>query len=441
VIQTVPSLALLALMVVLLGMIGLVPALIALTLYSILPILRNTVTGLANVDAAVVEAARGVGMTERQVLTKVQLPLAAPVIIAGIRTAAIWVVGIATLSTPVGQTSLGNYIFEGLQLRNNFAVAIGVAAAAALAVVLDLLIRLLELASQRRSIAMGFSGIAAIGVLATAGVWPLFMQRSDLVVGAKTFTEQYILADAVTQRLSAEGFHVRKVQGMGSSILFDSLANGSVSCYVDYSGTLWTTALKRTDRVPRREMIEILRTSLMERHGITCVGPLGFENTYALAMRRDRASALGIRTVADLAAHSGNMSLGGDYEFFGRSEWTNLQKDYGLKFTKTVGLDSTLMYRAVQDGQVDVICAFSTDGRIAAYDLLVLEDPRESFPPYDALLLVSRDAAAQPGFIDALQPLINSMSNEAMRQANRKVDVDGADPHMAATALVRQSPP
>jgi osmoprotectant transport system permease protein len=441
VIQTVPSLALLALMVVLLGTIGLVPALIALTLYSILPILRNTVTGLANVDPAIVEAAQAMGMTQGQTLLKVQLPLAAPVIIAGIRTAAVWVVGIATLSTPVGQTSLGNYIFEGLQLRNNFAVAVGVAAAAALAIVLDLLIRFLELASQRHSFTMAASGLAAIGILAIAGTWPLFQRQSDLVIGAKTFTEQYILAEAVTQRLSAEGFHVRKVQGMGSSILFDSLANGNVACYVDYSGTLWTTALKRTDRVPRHQMIQELRASLKDRYGIVCVGPLGFENTYALAMRRDRAAALGIRTIADLAAHAGTMSLGGDYEFFGRTEWTNLRKDYGLTFAKTVGLDSTLMYRAVQDGQVDVICAFSTDGRIAAYDLLVLEDPRESFPPYDALLLVSRDAAAQPGFIDALQPLIRSMSNEGMRQANRKVDVDGADPHAAAVSLIRHGPP
>jgi osmoprotectant transport system permease protein len=437
VIQTVPSLALLALMVVLLGTIGLMPALVALTLYSILPILRNTVTGLANVDPAVVEAAWGVGMTHRQVLMKVQLPLAAPVIIAGIRTAAVWVVGIATLSTPVGQTSLGNYIFEGLQLRNNVAVAIGIAAAAALAIVFDLLIRWLEIASQRRNILMILAGLLALGALGAAGIRPLFSRDADVVVGAKTFTEQYILAETLTERLSTAGFHTRKVQGMGSSILFDALASGSVSCYVDYSGTIWTNVLGRTDRVRRPQMLEELRSALKERYGITCVGPLGFENTYALAMRRDRAAALGIQNVSDLAKHSCSLTLGGDYEFFGRPEWTRIQSDYALSFQKTVGLDSTLMYQAVRDGHVDAICAFSTDGRIPAFDLVVLEDPKESFPPYDAILLVSRSAASKPGFLEALKPLIGAIDNNSMRLANRMIDVDGLNTKQASAKLLQ----
>jgi osmoprotectant transport system permease protein len=366
---------------------------------------------------------------------KVQLPLAAPVIIAGIRTAAVWVVGIATLSTPVGQTSLGNYIFEGLQLRDNLAVAIGIAAAAALAIIFDLLIRLLEIASQRRSVTLALTGLLAFGALGAIGIRPLLHRETDIVVGAKTFTEQYILAETLTERLAGAGFSARKVQGMGSSILFDGLANGSVSCYVDYSGTIWTNVLGRTDSVPRAQMLEEIRATLRDRYGITCVGPLGFENTYALAMRRDRAAALGVRSVADLARISGSLSLGGDYEFFGRPEWTKIRDDYGLAFKKTVGLDSSLMYQAVRDGHVDVICAFSTDGRIPAFDLLVLEDPRQSFPPYDAILLVSVDAAAKPGFIEALRPLLGSIDNDSMRHANQMVDVDGSDSRKAAASL------
>jgi osmoprotectant transport system permease protein len=221
--QTVPSIALLALMVVVLGgRIGFMPAFVALTLYSMLPVLRNTVTGIQEVDPALTEAARGVGMTDRQSLLRVELPLAAPVIIAGVRIATVWVVGMATLSTPVGAPSLGNYIFLGLQTRNWIAVLFGCVFAVLLAVVLDQLIRLLEIATARRSSRLGWTAGVALGVLIVGGLLPVlsdFVRVTDggtgtdaaspttieednaglagqtVVVGAKAFTEQYVLAE------------------------------------------------------------------------------------------------------------------------------------------------------------------------------------------------------------------------------------------------------
>ncbi len=357
VVQTIPSLALLALMVPLLGQIGFVPAIIALILYSMLPVVRNTVTGLAGVDPALVEAARGVGMTERQMLFRVQLPLAAPVIIAGVRTAAVWVVGIATLSTPVGQVSLGNYIFEGLQLRNSVAVLIGCGMAAALALALDGVIRVLEVAAARRSrvMAIGALSILIAGIIAAAA--PLIKPRNQVIVGAKTFTEQYILAQLMGRQLEQAGYSVHKASGMGSSILFESLANSSVDCYVDYSGTIWANVMKRSDTIGRDEMLKQVSGYLKKRYGIECVGALGFQNTYALAMPRKGAEELGIHTIAELAAHAPRMRIGGDYEFFGRPEWQKVRKTYGLNFADKISLDSTLMYSAVKEGQVDVICA------------------------------------------------------------------------------------
>lgn len=439
-IQTVPSLAMLALMVVIFASIGFVPAIVALVLYSVLPILRNTVTGIHGVDRFVVEAARGVGMTERQVLFRIQFPLAAPVIIAGIRTAAVWVCGIATLSTPVGQTSLGNYIFEGLQLRNNTAVTIGVVAAAALAIGLDLLIRLAEYASERRSGKLLVTAGASLVLLFGVGVTPLMKPTADVVVGAKTFTEQYVLAEVLVQRLRDDGFSVRQTPGMGSSILFNALTNGSVDCYVDYSGTIWANVMKRTDRVPSDQMIDEITRYLKDKHGVVCVGTVGFENTYALAMRRDRAEQLGIKTIEDLAQHARGMKLAGDYEFFGRPEWTDLRDAYALHAVQTMGMDSTLMYSAIAQGQVDVVAAFSTDGRIAAHDLVVLEDSKKVFPPYQAMVLVSRAAAERRGLIDALKPLVQRIDVEAMRNANKQVDVDGLAPRDAARNLLSPAP-
>lgn len=434
-IQTVPSLALLALMVLVMSTIGFWPAIVALVLYSILPILRNTVTGIQGVDPFAVEAARGVGMTDLQLLTRVQLPLAAPVIIAGIRTAAVWVVGIATLSTPVGQPSLGNYIFEGLQLRNTAAIVVGVASAALLALVMDLLIRLTQEASQRRSRLLAAVSLVSLTALFIAGLSPLLNRPSGLVVGAKTFTEQYVLAELLTQQLHASGIPARKAQGMGSTILFESVCDGSVDCYVDYSGTLWSNVLKRTDTPPSDQLIAALSRELKTRYGVQCLGPLGFENTYALAMRRDLAEQRGIKSISDLARWNASLKIGGDYEFFGRPEWKAVQTTYGLRSARTVALDSTLMYRAVVDGQVDAISAFSTDGRISAYDLVVLRDDEHVFPPYDAVLLLSAQAARRPELLQALQPVLNAVSVTRMRQANQLVDVDGRSPAVAAQEI------
>jgi osmoprotectant transport system permease protein len=447
VIQTIPSLALLALMVPLIGF-GFRSALLALLLYSILPILRNTVTGIAQVDPALTEAGRGMGMTPMQLLMKVELPLAAPLIIAGIRTATVWVVGIATLATPVGQTCLGNYIFSGLQTRNWTAVVFGCVAAALLAVVLDALIAVAESGAQKRSRARWAVAVTGL-VLVIGGGWlsPVFaglVKRERTVaaaveaeavptadeslgtirIGSKTFTEQYILAGLIAGRLERAGFHVERVESLGSTVGFDALRTSEIDVFVDYSGTIWANYMKREDTAPGWRVLEEVGGWLAREHGIRCLGPLGFENTYAVAMTRERAEALGISTIEDLAEHAPGMGMGGDYEFFSRPEWYKLRDTYGLSFDRLVNFDSSLMYRAVAEGEVDAVTAFSTDGRIAAFDLLTLKDPRHVFPPYDAVLLLSPRVADDPAVARALLPLVGGIDVRMMRQANQVIDVD-----------------
>ena len=174
---------------------------------------------------------------------------------------------------------------------------------------------------------------------------------------------------------------------------------------------------------------------MKNEYDITCLGSLGFENTYALAMRRERAESLGIKSIADLSRYADEMKVGGDYEFFGRPEWTKMCDTYDIAFQKRVALDSTLMYQAIVDGQVDVISAFSTDGRIAAYDLVVLTDPRQAFPPYDAIILISPEASKNDRLVDALRPLIDTIDADEMRNANKAVDLDSKSPREAATQL------
>jgi osmoprotectant transport system permease protein len=445
VVQTVPSLALLALMVPLLGgKIGFVPAFLALTLYSILPILSGTIVGIRGVDPAMTEAALGLGMSPGQMLFRVQLPLAAPVILAGVRTATVLVVGTATLATPVGYTTLGNLIFQGLEMNDQAVIVLGCLLAALLAVALDQLVHLLEHAARSRSRTQAQVAAAGLVLVIAGGLSVpiarlLSPPRNQVVVGSGPFTEQHVLSEVLKDTLEPAGFAVDQRKGMGESIQFLSLRDGKIDCCVNYTGNIWTTLMHRKDVADRVTTLDETTRYLRERYGVVCIGPLGFENAYALAMRRDKAERHGIRTVADLVAHAPGWRIAGDLQFFGRPEWNAVRKGYGLKFREARPMDPTLMYAAVARGAVDVVSAYTSDGRIKALDLVVLEDPRHAFPPYDAVLLLSPQAARRPPCIATLRPLIGTISVDLMREANRRVDVERQTVRRAAENLLRAS--
>jgi osmoprotectant transport system permease protein len=442
VVQTVPGLALLALFYPLLlalasvslawfgvgfSAFGFLPAVLALALYSMLPVLRNTITGLGGVDAAILEAAQGVGMTPRQSLFMVELPLALPVMMAGIRTAAVWVIGTATLSTPIGQTSLGNYIFAGLQTKNWVFVLFGCLAAAVLALAVDQLLSLIETGLRNRSrVRTALGGIGVAALVAATLVPSLARSPSNYIVGAKTFAEQYVLSALIAQRLRAEGLSATTREGLGSNVIFDALVSGDIDVYVDYSGTLWANQFHHRDIRPREELLRELKATLAQQN-VTLLGELGFENAYALVMPRQRADALGIHSIADLASHAQTMSIAGDYEFFSRPEWAGLRDAYGLAFRAQRQMQPDFMYAAAASGEVDVIAGYTSDGLIAKYDLVVLDDPRHAIPPYDAIALLSPRRAGDEALRGALQPLLGRIDIATMREANlRAAGGDGA---------------
>ena len=357
------------------------------------------------------------------------MPLALPVIIAGIRTATVWIVGTATLSTPVGATSLGNYIFSGLQTQNFTAVIVGCIAAASLAIVLDQLIRLMEVAASRRSRTLASSAGLGLVILLAAGLLPLLMKSQTkvaepVVVGAKTFTEQYILAELLKEELNDSGFEATTKSSLGSTIIFDALVSNHIDCYVDYSGTLWTNIMKRSDLPPRAQLLAELKSFLSKNYNVTLLGTLGFENTYALALRKDKASEAGIGSMEELARKSPALTIGSDYEFFSRPEWASLRRAYNLRFAGQRTFDPSLMYAAIKENQVDVISAYSTDGRIIEYNLVTIPDPKQALPPYDAVLLLSPKAAANTKLVNALRPFVGSINDNVMRTANKMVDID-----------------
>jgi osmoprotectant transport system permease protein len=450
IVQTVPGLALLALFYPLLlalatltmrrfgfgfSAFGFLPAVLALALYSMLPVLRNTITGLRGIDPAILEAAQGVGMTPSQSLFTVELPLALPVMMAGIRTAAVWVIGTATLSTPIGQTSLGNYIFAGLQTQNWVFVLFGCAAAALLALAVDQLLALIETGIANRSrvrTGLGGIGIAALVIATLAPA--LTRSPSAYIVGAKTFAEQYVLSALVAQRLRASGLTASTREGLGSNVIYDALVTGDIDVYIDYSGTLWANQFHHSDIKPREELLAELKTILAQQK-ITLLGELGFANAYALVMPRKRAEALGIHSVSDLVSHANSMSMAADYEFFSRPEWAGIQQAYGLKFRAQRQMQPDFMYAAVASGEVDVIAGYTSDGLIAKYDLVALDDDRHAIPPYDAIVLLAPKRSGDQALRDALNPLLGKIDIAAMREANLRAA--GNDANSSPDAVAR----
>jgi osmoprotectant transport system permease protein len=451
IVQTIPGLALLALFYpLLLGIaaftsrtfgfsfsaLGLLPSVLALMLYSMLPVLRNTITGLEGIDPAVKQAAIGVGMTPRQSLTMVEWPLALPIIMAGIRTAAVWVIGAATLSTPIGQTSLGNYIFSGLQTQDWISVLFGCVAAAVLAIIVDQLLALIEHGMAHRRRAAKIAGVIGLALVAS-----LSFLRAGIggapgyVIGAKPFAEQYVLASLLEQRLTSQGHTARRREGLGSAVIFDALVEGDIDAYVEYTGTIWTNQMKRTDVLPRMQVLREVTQWLKREHGVMVVGGLGFENAYALAMTRARARTLGIRSLTDLAPHSSSLSIAGDYEFFGRPEWRTMRDIYGLSFARQRQMQAEFMYPAIAAGDVDVISAYTSDGRVAQYDLQTLADDRQAIPPYDAIVLIAPKRSNDTVLIKAIAPLIDAIPVDLMREANRRAGAQAGSPQEVARWL------
>jgi osmoprotectant transport system permease protein len=439
--QTIPGLALLALfypVLLFLGRLtgfaipalGFLPALLALSVYALLPIVRNGVTAIRGIDPAYVEAAAGLGMTRRQRLLMVELPLGAPIILAGIRTAAVWTIGTATLATTIGQPSLGDPIFSGLQTEDWRRVLIGCIAAAALALLVDAMLALVESGLARRSRGRLVLGLALLFAAMAVTFAPLQNSRAingaaanrTIIVGAKNFSEQYILANLLEMRLNAAGYRTQRRDNLGSAIAYRALAAGDIDLYVDYSGTLWTNVLKRTDTPSSDVMLAGLKTALAEQDKIRLIGALGFENAYAFAMTKTRAAALGIGNLQDLARASPALALATDLEFLSRPEWRAVESQYQPRFKSARPYSPTFIYRALEQGSADVITAFSSDGRIASMNLVTLADPRNALPHYDAVLLLSDHAAHDAKLVSTLQPLVGAISIEKMRTANWMVD-------------------
>jgi osmoprotectant transport system permease protein len=304
-----------------------------------------------------------------------------------------------------------------------------------LALAVDQLLALIENGLRHRSRIRAVLGGAGIAALIAATLVPVLARSSSTyIVGAKTFAEQYVLSALIADRLRDSGLSAGSRAGLGSSVIFGALAANDIDVYVDYSGTLWLNQFHRSDMPSREKLLDELR-GLLAKQNITLLGELGFENAYALVMPKQRADALGIHSIADLASHAATLSIAGDYEFFSRPEWAALQKAYGLSFRSQRTMQPDFMYAAVASGEVDVIAGYTSDGLIAKYDLAVLDDPEHAIPPYDAIVLLAPRRADDQALQAALKPLLGKIDIADMREANLRAS--GNDAASSPDAVAR----
>lgn len=439
VMQTIPSLALFGFLIPLpfIGGIGARTALVALVLYSLLPIIRNTVTGILGVEPSVREAAVAMGMTDGQVLRQVELPLAMGVIVTGIRVATVIAVGVTTIAAAVGAGGLGVYIFRGLRQYDNNLLLAGALSAALLALAADFFLGLLERQfsfETKRNSLLPKIALAVVVLLVIGGV--AFWRSGDgsteqtrVSIGSKDFTESALLAEIVAQMLEARGVSVERRFELGGNLPHEALVNGTLDLYPEYTGTSYTAILHHAPIGDPRAVYDQVKQEYASKFNVEVSPPLGFENTFAILVRGDEARRLNLKTISDAAPHAPRWRAGFGQDFMSRADgYPGFSQAYGLKFAEVREMDLSLTYIALSSRQVDLIAGNSTEGRIATLDLFQLADDRRYFPPYEAVYLMRQDSVTRvPALREVLSKLANAISTEEMRRLNYEIDGNKRD--------------
>jgi osmoprotectant transport system permease protein len=442
VMQTIPSLALFGFLIPLpfIGGIGPRTAIVALVFYALLPIIRNTVTGILGVDASVREAAVAMGMSDRQVLFQVELPLAMSVILTGVRVAVVITIGVAIIAAEVGAGGLGEYIFRGLRMDDTHLLLAGSIPSALMALLADFGFSMIERqfdpeaergARTRALRILASVLIVGIGMMGYAG-WRGLKARSNssanhghVAVGSKDFTESVLLAEIVAQMLEAQNIEVDRRFDLGGNLSHSALLAKQIDLYPEYTGTSFTQILHHAPITDPKAVYDQVKREYAEQFNVEVSPPLGFDNTFAILVRGDDARQLNLKTISDTAKYAPKWTAGFGHDFVSRADgYAGFSRTYNLHFAEApreMALDLT--YTALSSHKVDIIAGNSTDGRIGALDLVQLADDRHYFPPYEAVFLTRKDALARaPALVEVLKKLGGAITTDEMRKLNYEVD-------------------
>lgn len=428
VLQTIPSLALLGLLIPLFG-IGKVPAIIALVVYALLPILRNTYTGINEVDPSLKEAALAMGMNRSKRLVKVELPLAMPVMMAGIRTAMVLIVGTATLAALIGAGGLGDIILLGIDRNNTALILIGAIPAAILALIFDVALKKLESLSFKKTITtLSLISLAALVMI----FFPLLSnkQQDEIVIAGKLGAEPEILINMYKLLIEQEtDLTVTLKPGLGkTSFVFNALKSGSIDIYPEFTGTAISEFLKEEAINNNQEDVYLqAKEGMQEQFDMVMLSPMNYNNTYALAVSEELAESYQLQKISDLKPIEQKVKAGFTLEFNDREDgYVGIQKRYGIAFTTLATMEPKLRYQAIQSGDINLLDAYSTDSEIRQYKLRVLEDDQALFPPYQGAPLLRKETLIDyPEIGEALNQLADHITDDEMREMNYQVNVEG----------------
>ncbi|HYW73721.1 MAG TPA: ABC transporter permease/substrate-binding protein [Pyrinomonadaceae bacterium] len=448
VMQTIPSLALFGFLIPLpfIGGIGPRTAVVALVFYALLPIMRNTVTGILGIDESVREAAVAMGMTDGQVLFQVELPLAMSVILTGVRVAVVITIGVAIIAAEVGAGGLGEYIFRGLRLNDNHLLLAGAIPSALMALIADFGFGLIERrfdTSNARKRPRSNRALAALAVVVCVSVlgfaswrslrhrWTSSATHGHVTVGSKDFTESILLAEIIAQMLEARNVEVERKFDLGGNLAHTAILGGQIDIYPEYTGTAFTAILHHQPVSDPKAVYEQVAREYRSQLNLLVSEPLGFDNTFAILVRGEDARRLNLKAISDAAKQSPQWHAGFGHDFMVRADgYEGFSRAYGLRFAGVNDMSLDLTYTALASRKVDLIAGNSTDGRIASLDLVQLEDDRHYFPPYEAVFVFREDintSGAQEErlggqLLIVLSRLAGAISTEEMRQLNYEVD-------------------
>lgn len=441
ILQTIPSLAILGLLIPFLG-IGFGPALVALVLYGLFPILQNTLVGLRSIDPTLEEAALALGLTNWQKFKKVDFPLALPMILSGVRTSGIMIIGTATLAALIGAGGLGTYILLGIDRQDNKLILIGAILSAGLAIGFSLVINLLKKLKLKQ-----ISLIVTILVILTAGSFlPQIKNKSfnqPLIIAGKLGTEPNILIQMYKLLIENQtDIKVELKENLGkTAFLYQALKSGAIDLYPEFTGTITKTLLKNPPKSSNnaRLVYEQAKLGIKREDDLVYLRPMAYQNTYALAVKQDFATKYHLQTISDLQKVSSFAIAGFTLEFSQRADGNKgLQSKYQLNL-KVKTMEPALRYKALERGDIQIIDVYSTDSEIRRYHLKVLQDNRQLFPPYQGAPLMRAETLKKyPDLKPVLNQLAGKITTKQMQELNYQVDVLKKSPRQVAQKFLSE---
>lgn len=442
---TVPAIALLGFLISFTG-IGNTTAIIALTVYALLPMVRSTYTGITNIDPLIIEAGKGMGSTDGQLLFKIKLPLAVPVLMSGIRNTVTMTIALTGIASFVGAGGLGVAIYRGITTNNPSMTFMGSFLIAILAVISDFIFSVIEKNilnrnKKKRKIALISSCAMVLGII-LLGVFTSYKKSEDTIkIATKPTTENYILGEMIGLLIENKtdiNINISHGIGGGTANIHTAMVNGEFDIYPEYTGTIWQIVLKKGENYTE-DKFNLLEEEYKNKFGFIWANLFGFNDTYAIAVRKEIAEKHNLKTISDLQRVSRDLVFGAEYDFYEREDGFNALMDkYKLKFSSEIDMDNGLKYQAIRDKKIDVMTVFTTDGQLSTSDIVVLEDDKNLYPSYLAGTVIRQEVLEKyPQLKEVLAELNDILDDKKMAELNNRVESGGESPKKVAESFLK----